>query len=123
MTDRPPFAPGTNLALKIPAHLFDATVAFYRDVLGLETRPGPSGATVAFGAMTLWLDRVPTMTQPELWLEVRTADTAAAARWLEAGGVPRCDAVEPLPEGFDGFWIAAPGGVVHLVAAKAPPAG
>jgi len=31
----------------------------------------------------------------------------------------RCNEIEPLPEGFRGFWIADPAGIVHLVAAPA----
>ena len=116
MTERPTFSPGTNIAMKVPAHLFDRMVAFYEDALGLAVTRRETGASVAFGSVTLWLDRVAAMTQPELWLEVRTADTAAAARHLAAAGVVRCDEVEALPPEFDGFWISAPGGVVHLVA-------
>jgi len=29
--------------------------------------------------------------------------------------VVRCDAIEPLPEGFQGFWIANSAGIVHLL--------
>lgn len=35
MTTRPRFAPGRNIAMKVPAHEFEATVGFYRDTLGL----------------------------------------------------------------------------------------
>lgn len=117
------FAGGRNLAMKVPPHQYDATVQFYRDVLGLAElpTPGDAGTSFAFGAMRLWIDRVPTMTQAELWLEVITNDPAAAARTLAAAGVVRCDAVEPLPEGFAGFWITNPAAVVHLVAADAQP--
>ncbi len=118
MTDRPDFAPGSNIALKIPPHLFDATVAFYRDTLGLPVTDDPGGVTVAFGGVTLWLDRVDHVSQPEVWLEVTTADTGAAARHLADAGVVRCDEVEPLPDDFDGFWVSGPGGVVHLVTGR-----
>ena len=41
---RPGFRPGKNIAMKIPAHEFDATLGFYRDVLGFMpitgTAPG-----------------------------------------------------------------------------------
>jgi hypothetical protein len=35
---------------------------------------------------------------------------------VDAAGVVRCDRVEPLPEGFEGFWIASPASIVHLLA-------
>jgi hypothetical protein len=61
---------------------------------------------------------VPGMSQAELWLEVVTDDTAGAARHLETAGIARCDAIEPLGEAFDGFWISSPSQIVHLVDAK-----
>lgn len=32
----PSFAAGRNIAMKVPPHQYDATVAFYRDVLGFH---------------------------------------------------------------------------------------
>lgn len=32
----PEFTGGPNIAIKTPSHQFEATVGFYRDVLGLE---------------------------------------------------------------------------------------
>ena len=116
MTTRPAFKAGTNIAMKVPTHLFDEMVAFYEDALGLPVSHRDSGAVVEFGGMTLWLDKVAAMTQPELWLEVTTPDTATAARHLQDAGVVRCDEIEGLPPDFDGFWVAAPGGLIHLVA-------
>jgi catechol 2,3-dioxygenase-like lactoylglutathione lyase family enzyme len=112
------FEAGRNIALKVPPHQHEATVAFYRDVLGLPAIDRDGAVGFAFGPMQLWIDRVPAMSQAELWLEVVTDDTAAAARHLEAAGVARCDAIEPLGAGFDGFWIASPSQIVHLVDAK-----
>lgn len=119
---RPEFRADTDIAMKVPTRLMASMVAFYRDTLGLPVSDEKSGTKVEFGPCTLWLDHVPAMTQPELWLKVAAPDTAAAARWLEEKGVLRCDEVERLPEGFDGFWIAAPGGMIHLVAGTNPPA-
>ena len=113
------FSGGGNIAVKTPAHLFDQMIAFYRDALGLavEQRRDDSWA-FRFGALKLWVDRVAALSQPEVWLEVQaTDDASAAAADLKAHGVTRCDDVEALPDGFAGFWIAAPGGVVHLVTA------
>lgn len=115
---RPPFTPGRNIAMKVPSHMFEAMVAFYGEILALPTTRDGSSVKVAFGACTLWLDNVPAMTQPELWLELTVPDTAAAARHLAQSGVPRCDEVEKLPAGFDGLWIAAPGGMIHLIKAQ-----
>lgn len=110
------FAGGRNIALKLPPHEFDNAARFYRDVLGLKQLNEHLPSTVfEFGANLLWLDRVETMTQAELWLELRAHDTASAAKHLERAGVTRCDAVETLPDGFDGFWISGPGNIIHLV--------
>ncbi len=116
----PGFKPGTNIAMKVPAHLFEQTVSFYEETLSLPVKCEEDSVVVEFGAVRLWLDKVPAMTQPELWLEVTTRDTAAASDYLRQRGVVRCDQVETLPEDLDGFWIAAPGGLVHLVTREAP---
>ena len=119
MTKSPRFTGGPNIAMKVPAHRFEACVAFYKDVLGLEeiATEGTS-RTFRFGQARLWLDPCPQLSQAEVWLELVTDDTDAAAKHLAAAGVTRCDAVEPLPDGFDGFWIANPADIVHLVAGK-----
>ena len=113
---RPVFRGGRNIALKLPPTVFDATVAFYRDTLALalveELRPD---IVFEFGANHLWLDRVEGLAEAEIWLEVVASDTAAAKRFLRSKGVERCDEVEKLPDGFDGFWVRSPGSVVHLV--------
>jgi catechol 2,3-dioxygenase-like lactoylglutathione lyase family enzyme len=116
MTARAKFAAGRNIAMKVPPHLYEATVRFYREVLGLKeiTKHAPSVA-FEFGSSQLWIDRVPGMSQAEIWLEVVTDDLAAAAEQLKAAGVVRCDEIEPLPEGFEGFWISSPALIVHLV--------
>ncbi len=61
----PSFNAGVNIAMKIPLAQYDATVAFYRDVLGFTLREEPPGAStisrshsLQFGPMTLWLDCV-----------------------------------------------------------------
>lgn len=120
------FEGGVNIAMKVPPHEHAATVAFYRDVLGLEVirdDPSPPIPSVgfAFGPNTLWIDRVAHATQAEVWLELRTDSTEAADAALAAGGVVRCDPVEPLPAGLDAFWVTNPAGVVHLVKAADRP--
>jgi catechol 2,3-dioxygenase-like lactoylglutathione lyase family enzyme len=116
----PTFEGGRNIAMKVPAHEFEATLAFYRDVLGLRPIPGPATSSTEsvrfdFGGTVLWIDRVPTLSQAELWLEVFTSDLADAARHLEEHGCVRRDEIEALPDGFRGFWVASPSNVIHLV--------
>ena len=114
--NHPGFSGGRNIALKIPPHEFDETVRFYRDILGLrQLQEHLPSHVFEFGHNLLWLDRVETMTQTEIWLELRTPDSAHAAKWLADNDVPRCDTVERLPDSFDGFWISSPGNIVHLV--------
>jgi hypothetical protein len=69
-----------------------------------------------FGANQLWIDRVPGLSQAEIWLELATPDIAAAAKHLEAANVVRQDEIEPLPEDFAGFWISNPACIIHMVA-------
>ncbi len=112
----PSLTAGHNLAMKIPSHQFDATVRFYRDIIRLP-HLGRHGDSEVFelGAMRLFLDPVPHLSQAEIWLDLETPDTDAAARYLEDSGIPRCDGVEELPHGFDGFWVVNPAGIVHLI--------
>lgn len=110
------FAAGRNIAMKVPPHLYDASVQFYRDVLGLKelTQHAPS-VCFEFGACTLWIDRVPGVSQAETWLEVVTNDIEAASAHLNAAGVVRCDEIEPLPQESQAFWVSSPASIVHLV--------
>ncbi len=110
------FRPGNNIAMKVPPHEFPRAVAFYRDVVRLKHLGHFEGSEVfEFGGLRLWIDPMPQLSQAEIWLELETEDTAAAAEQLAAGEVARCDEIEPLPPGFDGFWIANPAGIVHLI--------
>ncbi len=115
----PQFQPGENIAVKVPAHEYRATVAFYRDVLGLaalgETDGGAS-TRFQFGEKILWVDRVEALSQAEIWLEIITDDIEAAAHHFDSADCARCDAIEALPAGMKAFWIAAPGNLIHLVA-------
>jgi catechol 2,3-dioxygenase-like lactoylglutathione lyase family enzyme len=120
---RPRYGPGRNIAMKVPAHEYERTVAFYRDVLGLEELEGaPPSATetarFAFGDKVLWVDRVPGISQAEIWLEIVSDDVEAAAAHLEASGCARRDEIEPLPPDFEGFWISSPSNIIHLVTSE-----
>lgn len=108
------FSGGRNIAMKVPSHQYDAVVRFYRDVIGLEPIDRPE-VGFKFGANNLWIDRVPHISQAELWLELTTDDTKAAADHLKKNDVVRCDDIEPLGESFDGFWISSPASIIHLV--------
>lgn len=114
------FEPGHNIAMKVPAHEYDTTVAFYRDVLGFELIPldndeENNSIRFKFGDKVLWVDRVATLSQTEIWLEVTTDDVEEAAQYLQQNNVVRCDDIEILPEGFKGFWISSPANIIHLV--------
>jgi catechol 2,3-dioxygenase-like lactoylglutathione lyase family enzyme len=74
------FAGGRNIALKVPPHQYEATVRFYRDVLGLKVLDNHLPAVgFEFGSNQLWIDRVTGISQAELWLEIVTDEVAAAS--------------------------------------------
>ena len=56
----PKLAGGRNIALKVPPHLYDATVQFYRDVVGLErcskitSRPWASSSGPTSSGSIVW---------------------------------------------------------------------
>ena len=117
---KPKFSAGKNIAMKVPVHEFDGTVVFYRDVLGFEEVDASDGAddsvSFKFGDKRLWIDKVSAISQAEIWLEVVTDDVSAAAEFLEKNHCIRRDEIEPLPQGFNGFWIANPANIIHLIA-------
>lgn len=116
MTVKPLFTAGRNIAMKVPPHQYEATVQFYRDVLGLReiTQHAPS-VGFEFGANNLWIDKVAGISQAETWLEVLTDNIEAAAEHLKAAGVVRRDEIEPLPQGFKAFWVSSPASIIHLI--------
>ena len=116
MTDKPEFSAGRNIAMKVPPHLYGATIAFYRDVLGLrEIKEHAPSICFEFGSINLWIDRVPGISQAETWLEVVTNDIESASAHLKAANVVRCDEIEPLPQGMQAFWVSSPASIVHLI--------
>ncbi|MBB0229690.1 VOC family protein [Streptomyces calidiresistens] len=124
--DTPTFHGGVNLAMKIPEARYEATVAFYRETLGLpvaeHSSTGSPAVTrthsVEFGPITLWLDRVDdSRERAEVWLEVRTDDLSAATTHLARAGTATCDEVEPFDDpDTRAHWIGNPAGIVHLLA-------
>ena len=102
--------------MKVPSAMWAKTVAFYRDGLGLrESNSSTTSVVFEFGSNRLWIDCVESMDQAEIWLEVVTDQFANDEQRLMSAGAIRCDDVEPLPEGFEGFWIRNPAGLVQLV--------
>jgi len=76
----PQFSGGANIAIKCPSHTYEQTVRFYRDTLGLPLiEEEPEGCIFQFGPNRLWLDRVPNLSHPDIWLELETNDTEAAS--------------------------------------------
>ncbi|CCV04773.1 conserved hypothetical protein [Mesorhizobium metallidurans STM 2683] len=55
------------------------------------------------------------LSQAEVWLELFTDDFPMAADHFAKAGIVRCDAIEPLGEGFRGGWITNPANVIHMV--------
>jgi len=107
---------GINIAMKVPSHQYEATLAFYRDVVGLEPFDDKAPARgFLLGPNRLWIDEAPGYSQAEVWLELFTDDFPAVAKHFETSGVTRCDAIEPLPDGFKGGWISNPANIVHMV--------
>ena len=100
---------GVNIAMKVPAHQYEAVVAFYRETLGCEEIAGGDDVSFRFGANRLWIDRVSQISQAEIWLELVTSDFEAAARKLEAAGIARHDAIEPLPDTLAGGMVLQSG--------------
>jgi catechol 2,3-dioxygenase-like lactoylglutathione lyase family enzyme len=124
----PTFNGSANVAMKIPHADYDATLTFYRDVLGLPVVKEDASGTptvsethaVKFGPMTLWLDRVDTYSQTDLWLELHTDDVDAATAKLGATGIATCDEIEPFTDDASrrSHWIKIPAGVVHHLASR-----
>ena len=114
------FAGGINIAVKVPKAKYEATVAFYRDVLGLEVVEKPiENPTVSrthevkFGPNILWLDCVDNYTHSETWLELRTNDVEAATARLQRHGTVTQDEFEQIPK--DMHWITDPAGTVFIL--------
>lgn len=111
------FEAGINIAIKIPKSKYEATVAFYRDILNLPVEEKPiTNPTVSrthevkFGANLLWLDCVDNYTHSETWLQLTVPNVEQATEYLNKAGVATCDELEELPPGM--HWIQDPAGTV-----------
>ena len=106
--------------MKVSPELFDNTVQFYQTILGLppahlENPHTGNSVVFDFEGKNLWIDQREGVTQSEIWLEIVADDIEAADIYLSEMGCDRCDEVEPLPNGFKGFWVRGPGSVIHLI--------
>lgn len=103
---------GKNIAIKVPLHRWEDTVAFYRDKVGLTVARELENSTgFEFGAMTLWIDRVPAQSQMDVWIELFDDDPDVA---LSSLGSPKRDELEPLTN-VTGHWTSDPAGTVILL--------
>lgn len=88
MSQKPPpqFSGGRNIAMKVPPHVWEETVTFYRDILGLRQIDTHLPEVVfAFGANQLWIDKVDGLSQAELWLEITTDGCCSCRRSFQGG--------------------------------------
>ncbi len=116
---RPSFTGGVNIAMKVPPHTFDRTVAFYRSILGIPVdETEEESVAFRFGPNRLWIDRVPTQTQSDVWLQIETPDIEQAEAHFRRTRTERRDEIETLPDNMEAFWITNPAGIVHLVSKK-----
>ncbi len=96
-----------------------ATVTFYKDVLGFEqlSEGGVSGSNVTFrfGDMRLWIDKADGLSQAEIWLEINTDDSQAAAEYMLRQGCSLRAGIEPLAESTNAFWVSSPSNIIHLI--------
>ena len=118
MLQKPTFRGGRNIAMKVPAHQFDATIESYCR-LGIPILDQSSThVTFQFGPIHLHVDKVANLSRAEIWLEFVVSDAKAATGYLEQGNFVRCDEVELLPRDYPGFWVTSPSSIVHLVTEK-----
>ena len=106
--------PGRNIAIKVPTYRWDETLAFYRDRAGLTVlQSSDTSVAFQFGEMILWIDRVDTQSQSDVWLELfcDDEDPADALKQLDS---PRRDELEPLGD-VNGVWTSDPAGTVLLI--------
>lgn len=104
--------PGQNIAVKVPLHRYEETVAFYRDKVGLTiARVMDNSTGFEFNGFTLWIDKVSHQSQVDVWLELFSDDPDAALAQL---GSPVRDELEPL-DSVTGHWTSDPAGTVLLV--------
>ena len=120
---KPDFRPGKNIAIKVPAHEFERMVEFYKIIIGLKQKDTNStddfdSIAFEFGDKNLWVDKISELSQAEVWLEIESDNAADAKSYLEEQGCVIRNEIEPLPTGFNGFWLSSPSNIIHLVNEK-----
>ena len=115
MPEKPTFRGGRNIAMKVPAHQYDATIESYCQMGIPLLEQSRTHAAFEFGPMMLHVDSVTNLSHAEIWLEFIVSDAKAAAAYAEQTRFVRCDEVEPLRNDFPGFWLTGPSSIVHLV--------
>jgi len=110
------FGGGRNIAIKVPFHLYNQTIEFYRDILGLKVlEENQNGFQFKFGEISLYIDKVEHLSQAEVWLEIRVNSIELASKYFDEKRITRCDKIEKLPKDFKGFWVLSPSNIVHLI--------
>ena len=122
MNDQPTFGGGANIALKIPKAFFLDTIAFYKDVLGLDVQehtPWSDSKQASyfcqFGPITIWFDQVDAFSKCDTWLEISADNMDSALKHFSENNVPVRNELEVLPKDMKGCWISDPAGNILLV--------
>ena len=106
------FQPGNNISIKVPAFKWAETVEFYEKRVGLDLiNQSDDSVAFKFGERTLWIDRVATQSQADIWLELCTPSPDEALAQL---GSPDRDGLHLIEDG-NGRWTSDPAGVVLLL--------
>src|SRR5437016_7911438 len=112
----PMFSGCAIISMKCTSQTYEQPVALYRNTVRLSLIEEEKDCCIfQFGPNRLWIDSVPNLSHSDIWLELETNDTEAAASFLKIHGVSRRDEVEQLREDFNGFFVSAPNGLIHLV--------
>ncbi len=110
------FSAGKNIAMKVPAHQFEQTVQFYRDIIGLrQIKENEPEVVFKFGDKNLWIDKANNLSQAEIWLEIECKNINEAKKYFKAKEITRRDEIEKLPRGLQAFWITNPCDIIHLI--------
>jgi hypothetical protein len=110
------FKAGQNIAMKVPAHQYEHTVKFYREIIGLPQIKNEEPQIVfKFGDKKLWIDKEKHLSQAEIWLELECDNIDEAKKHFRLNEVSQRDGIEKLPRNFKAFWISSPSDIIHLI--------
>ena len=74
-----------------------------------------SSPAAALSSINNRIDRVSSLSQSEIWLEIRTENYYEAKAYFEEQGYTIVNEIEPLADNFKGFWLNGPSNIIHLV--------